>query len=346
VSIAIRVGGRWMDEIAPWAPPKWSSTADGGCADASWRLYAPATFRHPALRRGQLVEIRLGAMNAWKGVLSEPTYNEDGWEVAASGLSSDAGDGSSGFLALNGAGDPTTYIDDAIDRAIDRGLRWQRPDSLQAGPFGDGSTDEVSYLADLLDRWSDSVSKRWGVDADGNVYATADPTVPMWHMTPGSGTFGLADDEFATDIYLRYYDPSLTPGLAHAGDTVAALAYHRKEELVDGRDYGAITTIQADGFTQGFLDKGAARLGWTNTVEPTRYQLTTPGGAPASLPLVRGQQMVRLHGITDEQGQPLAYVDFVIGTAEYDATTDSLSLAPVGMAPRSLADILTLTIAE
>jgi hypothetical protein len=345
VSVSIRVGGRWMDEIAPWAPPRWTWLADGGCGEASWRMYAPATFRHPALRRGQLVQLKLGSFGTWAGLLAEPTYGDDGWEMAASGLSTVAGDTDSGFAALNGAGEPTTWVDDAIDRAIDRGLPWIRPSSISAGPFIDaGATDDLLYLADLLDRWANSVSKRWGVDADRHVYAAADPTTPTWHMTPGSGTFGLADDTYASHVYLRYYDTSFTLATATAGDDAAADLYRRKEVIVDGTDYGAIDTGKATGYAQGLIDKGKARLGWTNTLEPTRYQLTTPGGAPACLPMVKAQQMVRLHGLTDEQGQPLPYVDFVIGATDFDAAENHLSIAPVGLVERNLADVLTVAV--
>jgi hypothetical protein len=181
------------------------------------------------------------------------------------------------------------------------------------------------------------------VNADGQVYAAADPTVPTWHMTPGSGTFGLADDDYASDIYLRYYGTDYGLATATASDATAAALYGRREFIVDGRDFGAISATKATANAQGLLDKGKARLGWTNTLEPTRYQLTTTGGAGACLALVKAQQMVRLHGLTNEQGQPVPYVDFVIGSTTYDAGENTLSIAPVGMVARSLSDVLAVS---
>lgn len=340
--ISTRVGGRWMSEVAPSSPPRWTTLADGGSGEAEWRMYAPATFRHPAIRRGQLVEIRAGSANVWRGVLSEPSYRDDaGWEMSAQGLASQG----EGYLAFTSGGVTTSTPDVAIDAAIARGLPWTRSASLSNAAFvaNADTTDALNYLNDLLHVWAESASKRWGVDADGTVYAATDPTTPSWHMTPGSGAFGLADDAYASHVYLRYYGSTYQLATATAGDATAASLYGRREYGIDGRDYGPLTPTQATAYAQGLLDNGKARLGWTDTLEPTRFQLTTPGGAPAYLPMVKAQQMVRLHGVTDEQGQPLPYVDFVIGSTNYDAASDALSIAPVGLVARNLSDVLAVT---
>jgi hypothetical protein len=341
MGVNVKVGGKWLAEIGPASPPTWTTSADGGCGEASWNMTLPATFRHPALRRGKLVQIKFGAANLWTGVLSEPEHADDGWGFHATGLADQA----SGYLALTSTGDTTSTPDTAVDQAIVRGLPWTRPTSLSSAPLkdtGDG-TDALNYLNELLDVWADTVSKRWGVNADGELYATADPTAPTWHLVPESATFGLADDEYASDIYLRYYGTDFTLATATASDATAAALYGRREFIVDGTSYGPIAAAKATANAQGLLDKGKARLGWTNSLEPTRYQLTTTGGAPASLALVKAQQMVRLHGLTNEQGQPVAYVDFVIGSTSYDAGENTLSIAPVGLVARSLSDVLAVS---
>lgn len=343
--LQVRVDGRWLTTIAPWGDLEFSHNADGGCEAASWRIPVPRDYQHPALVRGKRVEVRFGANNVWQGRLSEPEQDDEGWTFHADGLRDAGGSGvRRGFLALNGLGESTTYPDDAIDQAIARGLPWTRPVSLSAVPFIDaGSADDLMTVTDLLDRWSTSVSKRWGVDADGVVYAATDPTTPLWHMTPGSGSFGYADEEYASDIYLRYYDTSFVLQTAHATDVLAGDTLGVSEAGIDGRDYGALDASKALGYAQGLLDKGRARLAWTNAVSPSRWQLTTPGGAPACLALVKAQQMVRLHGVRDVQGQPIPYVDFVIGRTRYTAVNDALAIEPVGLAPRSLADVLAVT---
>lgn len=342
MGLNVRIGGHWLAEIGPASAPAWTTTVDGGCGEASWQMTLPATFRHPALRRGKLVEIRLGSANVWSGVLSEPEYGDNGWEFHATGLA-DQGDG---YLCLDATGTPTTVPNTAVDQAIARGLPWTRPTSVSAVPFGnngsDVETDNLNYVTDLLDAYANSVSQRWGVNADGALYLKADDTAPTWHMTPGSGTFGLADDDYASHVYLRYYDANYTRRVATVGDATAASLYGRQEYPVDGTNLGAISTATATSVANGLLAKGLARLGWTNTLEPTRYELTTTGGAQAYLPLVKAQQMVRLHGLTDEQGQPVPYVDFVIGSTNYDAAENKLSIAPVGLVARTLSDVLAV----
>lgn len=342
MGLNVRVGGHWLAEIGPASPPTWSTNADGGCGEASWSMTLPATFRHPALRRGKLVQIRFGAANLWTGVLSEPEHSDDGWGFHANGLAQQ----SEGYLCLDSGGNTTTTPDVAVDQAIARGLPWTRPSSLSNTPYasnsGGDTTDALNYLDDLLDVWATSASKRWGVNADAELYAATDPTVPTWHLVPEAGSFGLADDDYASDIYLRYFNPNYVLATATASDATAAALYGRREFIVDGRNYGALPAATAAANAQGLLDKGKARLGWTNTLQPTRYQLTTTGGAPASLPLVKAQQMVRLHGLTNEQGQPVPYVDFVIGSTNYDAGANTLSIAPVGMVARSLSDVLAV----
>lgn len=344
--LQVRVDGRWLTSIAPWGELEYSWLADGGCEEASWRMPVPRDYRHPSLVRGKDVEVRLGPLNTWRGRLTEPDQDDEGWTFHAAGLKDAAGNGgtSRGFMAFDAAINNTSIPNTAIDQAIARGLPWIRPASLSGVAFVDaGSVDAIVTVSELLDRWSASVSKRWGVNAEAEVYAAADPTVPMWHMTPGSGSYGYAEEEYASDVYLRYYNTSFVLATAHAQDADAADLLGVSEAAIDGRDYGALTAPKAVSYAQGLLDKGKARLAWTNAVTPSRWQLTTPGGAPACLALVKAQQMVRLHGLRDVQGTPIPYVDFVIGRTRYTAESDTMVLEPVGLAPRNLADVLAAT---
>lgn len=339
----VRVDGYWLPELGPATPPTWSTVADGGCGEASWTIMLPPTARHPAMRRGSLVQVRVGSVNVWSGLLSEPEYSEEGgWSCNAAGLYAEA----SGFLCLTGGGETTATPNTAIDAAINRGLPWTRWASISSTSFTDGTsdtTDSLNYISDLLNAWANANSVRWGVDGDGFVYARADDTTPTWHMTPRTGTLGQADDDYASAVFLRYYTTSYVLATATAVDQTSSDLYGRKEVIVDGAGYGALTSTKAAAYAQGLLDKGIVRMGWTDTLEPTRYELTTPGGTPASLAMVRAQQVVRLHGLTDDRGAPLPYVDFVIGSTTYNAAEGTLSIAPIGLQPRTLSDVLAVT---
>lgn len=336
--IDLWVDGRPLDSLTPygWGELEWSSVADGGCDAASWQMDLPAAFSHPSLRRNKLVEVKAGPANLWAGVLTEPDADDD-WTFTAQGLSRLAWN----YLCFDSAGNTTSTPNTAIDQAIARGLPWKRPNSISSSAFAaTGDTDGLNYLGDLLDAWADKEGKRWGVNADGEVYAVADPTEPTYHLTPGSGRFGLADDEYASDLYLRYMTSGAVYATAHVGDAVAAANFGTKERRVDLTPMGIITSGTATSHGNGRLAKGAARQGYTNGVEPSRYQLTTPGGQPACLAFVKAGELARMFGVLDEQGQPVPYVDFVIGEAKYQAGAQTIGLSPVGLVARDLESAL------
>lgn len=343
-SIQVKVDGQWLTGIAPWGELTWSHAADGGCKDASWKMDLPATYTSPNLRRNKLVEIRFGPQNIWQGILTEPDYDDD-WTFTAQGLSA-LGDGD--WLAFDASLNTTSTPDTAIDQAIARGIPWTRPSSISSAAFGSATdaTDSINYVGDLLDAYADSVGRRWGVDAMGQVYCVADPTSPTWYLTPGSGRFGLADDDYASDLFGRYLTSTGTYATATVGDAAARASLGRREFPVDLTPLGTITALQAQTYLQGLLTKGKSRMGYTNGLTVNAYQLTTPGGTPASLPLVTAGDLVRMFGVVNEQGQPLPYLDWVIGETSYEAGSDTIGLTPVGLVARTLADVFTLPAAS
>lgn len=342
MSTQLTVGGQWLNSIGAWGDLHWEHEADGGCSEITWKMDLPPTFTHPALRRNQPVQVKIGPGNVCAGILADPTppTDDEGWTFTAHGAFALAQD----YLCFDGSHNTTSTPDTAIDTAISDGLTWTRPDSILATPFGSGTdaTDSLNSLGSLLDAYADSAGQRWGVDADLVVYSAADPTVPTWHLTPGSGRFGLADDNYASDLYGRYLASGAGYATAHVSDTAAKTNWGYKAFGVDLTSLGLITSGAATTALNGLLAKGAARLAFTSGVEVTKWQLTTPGGTPASLPLVKGQQLVRMFGIPDEQGQTVPYVDWVIGNTSYDAGASTIGLSPVGLAERTLGDVLTV----
>lgn len=336
MSAQIRVDGTWLATIAGWGELTWSHAADGGCKEASWRMDLSKTFSHPSLWRGKLVEIKDCGANVWQGLLTEPDV-DDGWTFHALGLSAKGKD----FLCFDGSGNATSKPNTAVDQAIADGIGWKRTVSLSSAAFAtNDATNAVNYVGDLLDAWSTSESKRWGVDADAQVYAVADPTVPMWALVPGAARFGLADDEYASDLYARY----LAAGgyaTAHASDADARTKFGYRAAPVDLTTMGRLTLGQATAQLNGILAKGKARQGYTNGAEVNKYQLTTIGGSPAYLPWVKGGQLVRMFGVLNEQGLPVPYLDWVIGESSLADDAETISLTPVGLVDRSFTDVLS-----
>ncbi len=337
----ILVNGTWVSTIGSWGGLKRSETADGGSEDASWQMDLPPTFTHPSLRMGKVVEIRVGPANVWKGMLNEPKVSEDGIEFSAIGL---ADEFYSAHLCLDSGGDTTSTPDVAVDQAIADGFAGSRPVSLSAVSFADSDvTDKLNYVGDLLDAWATSEGKRWRVDPNGAVIAVADPTVPTWHLAPGATQIGLADDDYASDLYLRYKPTATTFATEHVNDPWATSA-RRRAVGVDLTTLGVTTAGNVTNIGDGMLAKGKARYAWTNAVNPGRLQLTTPGGTPACLSFVKAGQMVRSFSVINEQGIVLPYVDWIIGKVEYEAGADTIQLAPTQLAARNLGDVLALAV--
>lgn len=319
---------------------KWSHAANGGCEQTSWSMNLPPTFTHPNFTGGAIVKIKLGPTNLFQGVLNEPDKNADGWSMSAAGLASAA----TGYLCLDSAGNTTSTPDVAIDQAIARGLPWTKPTSLSNVPYAaSDNTVAVNKLSDLLDTWALSQGKRWGVDADGVVYAVADPTTPTWYINAGAGTIGLADDDYASNLYGRYKSGPTSYATATASDATAA-ATNRREEAVDLTPLGLITNAKATAVLNGMLANGKARYAWTSALTLGRWQITTPGGQPACLSFMKAGDMARIFGLTNEQGSPTPYVDFVIGRTEYEAGTDTITVSPVNLAARNLGDVLAVAV--
>lgn len=337
MGIQLRSGGWWVSTIAAYGELAWSHAADGGCKEASWRMDAPPTFAHDALQPGRIVEIRCGGHNVWKGVMTEPDMDDE-QTFHAQGLSALGAN----YLCFDASLSTTSTPNTAIDQAVLRGLPWARSTSISSTPFAtNDQTSGLNYVKDLLDKWADDQGKRWGVDALGIVYAQADPTTPLWLLTPGAGRLGLADDDYASDLYGRYLGAGAGYATATVADTGARDKFGRREVGVDLTGMGLLDNTKATNHLSGLMAKGAARQGWTNGVEVTNWQLTYPGGAPAYLPFVKAGDLVRMHGVVDEQEQPLPYVDFVIGETSYTAGSDAIQLTPAGLASRTFSDVLS-----
>jgi len=321
----------------------WSHTWPGGCAEASWSMAGLAkSVASATLKRGARVKVVVGGFPVWQGVLDQPGAAME--DFAARGLSREA----ERYLAVDGSGAATFSPDTAITTAVGNGLPW----------IYDGGTapagvpnDSPEYLSQLLDVSATAASQRWGVGADGRFFSAADPTAPSLHAIPGVGVMGQADDEYATHLFGRYVSAmSGTPpvpsawAVATVSDDTAAALYGRSDQFVDLTPRGLLTSAQAGSIIAGMLAQGRARVGFTERLELADYQLLR-NGSPAALPFVKAGEMVRVHGAISP-GQSATgsnFMDFIIGETSYTAGSRSITLAPVGLAPRTLSDVLAVT---
>jgi hypothetical protein len=334
----LRVGGYWLASIGAWGELTWSTQWPGGCWDASWKMDLPLGFRHPALERGQRVEILDGPLVIWSGTLTEP--NRSDWSFAAEGLVRE-GDH---YMALNGSGLTSSTSDTVVDAAIARGLPWKRLDSISTTPFADKeNTDNLNTVTALLNAYADRQSRRVVVDAQGVLTLASDPTTPTWHLTPGAASLGMADDEYASDVFVRWKDQDNGDALTTtvASDVQARDRWGRREYPVDLTALGPIKAGRAAGVAEGILTKGKAKPSWTNGLEVSPYELTSTGGVPADLSTVQAGDMVRIHGLFDDSQsfEARPYLDLVLGQVQYTDGAETVALTPLNVAARTLEAI-------
>lgn len=334
----VRVDGTWLHALTKVSDLRWKHGADGGCLEASWSIsQRPGSFSFPVLRRGAEVEIFDGIIRVWYGRLSEP--GEETSACLAVGPLSDA----SRYLCVTSANQPTSSVNTGITQAIVDGLKITYNGDAPTGVPATGP----QYLDAAIAAAATSTSTRATVRADGILRFEADPTVPSLVIAPGVASLGRSDEDWATHVYCYYVSAvSGTPSAPSAWATALASApdqaalYGRATQFVDLTDRGLLTSAQAAAIATGILAKTGARLSITNGLTVTSAQLRDVGGQRASLAQVTAGRMVRLLGVRTPDGAGSSVVDVVIGSTDYLDGSGQITLNPLGMVPRSFADVI------
>lgn len=333
--LGLRIDGVPHQAIAPRSPVTYSFDTRG-CKEASWAVHLPPGDRHPALKRGALVELMLGPAVIWAGVLAEPNWSEG--RMVANGIAYEAGR----FPALDGSGNASANPRTVANANLTRGWQILSVDpSVPNANFTDAAEGSNNQTA-LFDANTDELAQRWHVGADRVLRFASDPTAPTWHIRPQVVDLGTADDDYASAVAVRYQSSSSAYATALREDTAATARFGYRVFMHDITGYGVIAASKANAIGDGILTKGRARLGWTSSIEVTSSELLTSGGVPAALSMVEGgRQLLRVHGIYDDlywlDGR--TYLDVLIGQSTYTEGEDVIRLDPVGKVAETLEEI-------
>ena len=347
--IGIQVGGAWLHQIAPVGDLKWSTCygngEGGGSLAASWSMALPKGFTHPSLRQGSGVSIVAGGLPIWQGVLSEPDRGD--WTFQADGYCRRA----EAFAAVDASGVPSTDVSVVIPAAISRGLGWVDPGGLSVGSVSADSEDasNLNTVGAVLDRYCQNAGKNWRIDNARRLIIESNPSEVAWSLKPGVPAMSIADDDYATTLFGRYVasvagtppEPA-TWGAASVSDSAAANRWGAREQIEDLTDLGTMDATSAQALLQARLNAGKARPAFAQGVEVGFGQIATLGGVPAYLPFVQAGQWVRHRGALDSESL-LAFgveLTWLIGGTEYEANSRTISLTPVGLAPRTLSSVI------
>lgn len=343
--LALLIGGQWLRSRGAWGDLQYSFTWPGGCKDMSFSMTTRFASRVSGVIRGADAQVCWGGWPLWRGITLEPDWNGNTVTVTANGLfrqgeTYPAFDSAS---TMNAITNPTT----ALTTAIGLGLPWTIDTAtvpntdLATG----ATTDPANTITELLNAWTTQSGNKWYVNQFGLLKFAADPATPSWIVVPGSGDLGIADDDYASNVVLRYNDSTAGvyksvayPVLTGAMDAYG-LKYGRKVSLQDITDQGPMSAATAATLAQNTYTLTKQRPGWTNGLSLARGELMTPGRTPVHAASVDAFcRLVRLQGVPDEVNVT-PYTDFVVGDTSYADGSDIVSIDPVGLAARTPEDV-------
>lgn len=152
---------RWLGSLGHVTGMTRSYTCPGGPDTLSLLLRLPPDLRTDALDPGRVLQVWRGGSCVWEGKLNEPASSGDGWTVTARG----AGHYGDDFAAIW----TTWNADDAVNKAISRGLRWSNIYTI-GNPTG-------IYLAQQQDSGSENITSHMNLLITGGGL--------LWTLLPG-----------------------------------------------------------------------------------------------------------------------------------------------------------------
>lgn len=327
------VAGRPLTSIALWGDLEITHQWPFGSWEAKWSMPLDPWKRPPQLTAGAEVMIRVGAHRIWAGNLAEPNWSEG--TFAAVGACRQL----EGALCLDNATGQTTSIPNkAIDDAISRGKYvGTRPSSISSVALGStDETDNLNYVAALLDAYTLGVSSRWYTDAYRAIRVASDPTSPAAMLRNDNGVLGTALEAQVGTVVGRYLDS--TTGVLETvsfGDSLP-------ERGVNWTARGPISASAATALCESVWTPLQAQPGWTNGLTVKPGELMSMGGQAIPLWKFRAgpEGMLRLLGVRDLRGLS-SNTNIVIGESIWSAGEDeSLRLNPIGKVARDIRSIV------
>lgn len=335
----------WLPSLGDVQAVKWSSQwgpGPSGSSLASCTLGVDPGRDSSLLRLSQDLAVHNNGVPVFGGEMDEPERGFP-WSLSASGYARRAAD----FLAVDGAGAPTTNPRTAVTQAIARGLPWTNPTVFDNTALGDAPVAPQS-LDSLLNNWGVTVGKRWGTDPYGVAFAQADATTPTLFLDAYDLPIGVTDDGLYTSVHATYVssvDGDGNPaGYGHeiVTDSLATSYYKTREYEMDLTSLGLISGATAAAYAAQQLALLTVPQ-WLSRVVTDAEHLHNAGGNPAYLPSVAAGQVVHLYNVPHTLGglRSELGLNVVLGEVEYDTENPTqITLAPVNLAVRNLADAL------
>ena len=363
-SIPVPYAAKWLGAIGHVSALKYGFTCPGGPDTMSCLLRLPPDFRTDAVNPGRVVQVFRGANCVWEGKLDEPQPGTDGWTITAHG----AGQYGADFTAVW-----TAYtLDNAINAAIGRGLRWANPGvGSPAGIYYSQAVDSgAQTITAFLHLACTGGALTWMVIPPGVTGVPAGP----WQLA----VFGLPQNVYGQPQYppgrilishtpvprtiaadintliIRYQSsPDVqststaqaqpaTYGTVTVQQAASVAAHGVMEYYLDTSSAGVLTQAQVTQIGQNILAKYVrASFAGPFTVGPG--QLLNAGGTPVDLGCEKAGTLMQLMVTDAPYGGEVAMapITFMTGQYEFDDDTYTATVTPLQGARFDMATLIT-----
>jgi|SRR5215471_5387056 len=275
---------RSLAQLGHLTPAVYSYVIPGGCDALTSSFSKPPRYRTDALDPGRLLRAYRGGAVVWSGILDEPSPSDAGWSISAHGAGSYGND----WRAIWTGSFGTSTVDQVVNNAISRGLKWVNPGiGSPAGMWVGQSFDSGSQtVTDVLNNACSKGGLTWTVNTDdsGNNVLNVVPRPSAANRllivgTPLARSAALGP----TTLYVRYQstgDSGKTPAayaLTSVTTSAREQAGYRVEDYMDLSSAGQQTATQAQAPASAVLQK-FQRVAFTDAVTVGHGGLRNLGG--------------------------------------------------------------------
>jgi len=361
-----RGSAKWLGALGNVTGLTYGFTLAGGADSMSCNLARHATYRTNAMDPGRQVKITAGASIIWDGTLNKPQPTDSGWNITGRGSGTFGDD----YMTVFDTWD--NCPDEAVNRAITRGLRWDndagigRPAGMWLGQRPDPGSVTITELLNLV---CTRGGLTWYVSSSqsrNNVSVfplPADPDRVLITSSPVGRTLG-GD---LNVIWIRYQAPSplkrfyggnapdITQSLkvsthrTSVTDDASITRHGRLETFMDltssgplGTDAGsALAAAQAIG---NFVLQRYQRASFAGPFTVGPGQLTNLGGTPVDLATEQCNRMVCRLAVSDYGlGGEVSPVppQFLVSAYEYDVDAQQATITPAQSVRTDFAGLIS-----
>lgn len=339
---------RWLGALGHINGLNWDFIEPGGPNAMSLTIARPPTWRDVALDPGRITEIWRGTSRIWEGILDEGVPDTSGWSLTSHG---------SGTYGSTYEAHYTTWnMDNPIDLAIARGLRWKKPTFGAVGWLQQQAADASVFIADFLNNNTIQAGLLWRVDArQGNLLSISAPADPIKGVdrllvctvpNPRTLASGL-NTLWATYVSAVDSDSGeTTNSTIMVQNAASALKYGNLEDTVDLTAAGLMTSGQVTTNMNNVLSQ-YVRAMFTQSYSVRYGQYLTLGGSPVDLGCETAFPHVARLLLTDGSygGEVVATpVSFVVGQYAFDQDSETAQVTPYQSYKTDLSTLLTAEI--